>query len=126
MKYFFSLLFICFLSTNLNAQWVECNNGLYAGNVNCIVVNDNEILAGTSRGIYKSIDNCESWKNIGFPYDNFQTIIQAITVIGNKIFIGTKFNGIFLSTDDGKSWTKKDSGLINDAGFSEDDIYTFA
>ncbi|MGA2295954.1 MAG: T9SS type A sorting domain-containing protein [FCB group bacterium] len=121
MKCIFTLFLFCILGSNLNAQWQECNNGLYAGNVNCIVINGNEILAGTSRGIYKSTDNCESWKNIGFPDTN----VQAVAILNNKIFVGTEYYGLFITTNEGNTWTAKDSGLVNYNNIPVENIYCF-
>ena len=47
------------------------------------------------------------WEQIGQPEN---TAINAIAVSGSKYFVGTD-KGVFLSTDDGTSWTAVNSGL---------------
>jgi len=38
------------LSSTLKAQWQECNNGLYGGEINYIAISGNNIFAGTYFG----------------------------------------------------------------------------
>jgi photosystem II stability/assembly factor-like uncharacterized protein len=47
-------------------------------------------------------------KNTGFY---FSGSISTFAIKGNEIFAGTPYNGIFLSTDKGNTWTNKSNGL---------------
>ena len=69
------------------------------------------ISAGQLFGQWVQIDS-------GLAYN-----VNAYTVIGPNLFAGTEagtFGGVFLSTDNGTSWTQVDSDLINTP------VYTFA
>ncbi len=120
------LLVIIILSghVTVNAQWVECTNGLteQGGNkasVNFSILKDSILYAAvyyygncSANGIYISSDNGDSWVarnsglDKGFP-------LLSIVNDGNNMFTGGLFTGMFLSSDSGKSWKPKNSGLKN-------------
>ena len=51
------------------------------------------------------------WEQAGnWLYDG---IIWSLAISGNNIFAATDGGGVFLSTDNGKSWTAKNSGLTD-------------
>ncbi len=70
----------------------------------------NKIFAGTSEGVLRSIDGGISWQLLG-PSVVSLNRLQALTVKldpvnSNKIYVGTKFFGIFKSEDEGNNWTQ--------------------
>jgi hypothetical protein len=60
-------------------------------------------------GIFHSVDNGDSWTNMGFIV---ATTSIAINSIGD-IFAGTFNSGVYRSTDDGGSWSVINQGLGN-------------
>ena len=66
--------------------------------------------AGTSAGVYKSIDRGKNWfsSNNGFPAQ-----MWAKTFIGKPgyLFAGTYSEGVFVSTDDGATWNSSNNGI---------------
>jgi len=52
---------------------------------------------------------CAQWIQTNCPYDT----INCFAINGSNLFAGTKSSGIFLSTNDGTSWTAVNSGLAN-------------
>jgi photosystem II stability/assembly factor-like uncharacterized protein len=125
-----------FRSTDKGKNWVRKSNGIpfvvkmetdtgYNAIVNVIIMSDDTIYAGTSKGVYKSTNNGENWilKNNGLPQvvkntpiDTF-IHIESMAKSGNNIFAGTR-RGVFMSTDNGDYWTAKNKSMENMAVYS--------
>ncbi len=112
-----------YLSTNNGSSWTGVNNGLpqYAF-VSSLVVSGTSIFAGTiyNNGVYRSTNNGLSWTTVNNGLDS-ETVyygINAMTVSGNNIFIGTQIDGIYRSSDNGENWTY--------CGFKDTTIYSLA
>ena len=69
------------------------------------------IKGGLRRGtIYRSSDNGVTWSSSGISWPEADSEdVNCFTYLGNNIFAGGA--GIFLSTDDGISWTTSNNGL---------------
>jgi ligand-binding sensor domain-containing protein len=107
---------IAFFTGSANAQtnfW-EPTKGPYGGIIQSFAINSNgDIFAGTSGGgVYRSIDNGDSWTiaNSGLASFSVQAlVINALAINSNRdIFAGTRGDGVFRSTDNGDSWTATD------------------
>jgi photosystem II stability/assembly factor-like uncharacterized protein len=114
-----------FLSLNNGASWIPVDSGLPSStDVSALAVCGNNIFAGiVSSGIFLSTDTGASWSRVSTGITNDQ--LSALMVNGNYIFAGTSesMQGIgrdgfilvpaqvFLSTNNGLSWTAIDSGL---------------
>lgn len=100
-----------FRSTDDGVIWTQLLDS--SAYVNCLAMNSRgHILAGVHprifKGVYLSKDNGEHWTNIGLILES----ISAITINSqDHIFAGTYFDGIYRSTDDGKSWELINDGL---------------
>jgi ligand-binding sensor domain-containing protein len=103
-----NLIMMLLASSQIFAQWEECNNGLFGGNVTDLIISKKNIFAGTKYGVFLSTDNGDSWtkKNSGLTNSE----VYSFAISGNRIFAGT-LGGVFLSTDNGNSWSEKNSGL---------------
>ena len=101
-------------------KWESSNRGLTNSQVRSLVMNsqETELLAGTTQGIFRYLDNSKSWE----PIDSWESIenklenkaIQALLITkSNLIFVGTA-EGLFRSEDNGGTWQqiKEDTGLI--------------
>lgn len=73
----------------------------------------NSIYAGSGFGVVQSSDNALSWKDISNEEIYFGPPISSIAVTNRRIFIGTSYGdrwdegeGIFLTDDQGKNWTR--------------------
>ncbi|MGD0038316.1 MAG: FG-GAP-like repeat-containing protein, partial [Bacteroidota bacterium] len=93
-----------FLSTNNGASWV--NTGV-SSDVSSLVTNGAILYAG-GWGVYFSTSNGNFWTQTS----GINGYVQAVLIKGSNLFAGTN-GGVFLSTDDGTSWTAVDDGLTN-------------
>jgi photosystem II stability/assembly factor-like uncharacterized protein len=94
-----------YITTDNGNNWTPKNQGMGNLTVFSLAINVNNIYAGTEIGLFLSTNNGDDWKNIGFQ----DTAIVAILINGNYIFASG--NGFSWSTDNGNSWTAKNSGL---------------
>ncbi|MDR3666337.1 MAG: T9SS type A sorting domain-containing protein [Ignavibacteriaceae bacterium] len=112
------------ISTNSGSSWslVDPQNiygSVDTGSVYSIALSGNNVYAGTigsdGGGIYLSTNNGTNWSRcFSGKY------IQALTVIGTKIFAGTWGSGVYISTNNGTNWTQVNSGLTSTY------VYSFA
>lgn len=72
-------------------------------------VSGSNIFAGTTEGVYISIDNGADWTLVtdGLNYGEY---VFAIAINGENIFAGTS-GGVYLSTNNGTLWTEVVNGL---------------
>lgn len=92
---------------SLSGSWVTSVKGIN-GYVNCIQINGNTVLTGTTTGLYISNDNGNSWTNV-VSVPKSRDILQ-IAVKDNKVFIMTEY-GVYVSSDNCESWVLSDSAL---------------
>jgi hypothetical protein len=112
-KFIYILLFLVFASL-ASAQWVQYSNGIGSYNIRSFLLNGSTLFAGTEGGnsgpgdgVYLSNNLGMSWVYSGLtPYN-----VQCLALSGINIFAGTRTAGIFLSTNNGGSWTAVNNGL---------------
>jgi ligand-binding sensor domain-containing protein len=102
-----------FVSTNDGAWWTR--TGLKVGPVNALAVKGLEIFAGTDDGVFCSSDNGDNW---AAPGDSGLTyrVIHALATTGTTLVAGAHvggWGGIFVSTNNGASWTQVNDGWTN-------------
>ena len=98
MYSFFVFVFLCIISCfPLSAQWTQCN-GPFGGEVHAITVSDDNIIIGTSRGIYFSKNNGQEWL-----VSDLLSPTYSLTTSGEYIYAGTS-NGVYISKNKGISW----------------------
>jgi hypothetical protein len=86
------------------SPWIETAG---PSNVKCFAASGDTIFAGGPEGLYLSPDNGETWVSDGFD----SATIPTMVVFGGKVFVGTSGSGLFVSTNDGVSWTPDTTGL---------------
>lgn len=96
-------------SQTANAQWVQ-SKGTDSVGVLALAVIGNNIFAGTTAGVSLSTDDGSTWNAVdsGLKYD---TYVSPLGVNGNNIFAGTNGYGVFVSANNGTSWSAAYSGL---------------
>ena len=118
-----NLLFILFAHiTTLGfsqVDWVP-TNGPYGGGVVVLKNINNKVYAGTTCGIYSTIDNGITWENKSAGLNGECKWINDIEVLGNTLIASSSLfvtddgeNGIFLSYDFGNTWTQSNTGIID-------------
>jgi photosystem II stability/assembly factor-like uncharacterized protein len=96
-----------YYSSDSGLNWLERSKGIANALVSTVVASDNNIWAGTKGiGVYLSTNNGNNWTKKGLE----KLYINAITVSGNNIFVGTD-KGIYYSNNMGGSWAEKNNGL---------------
>ena len=88
------------------AQWVQTN---YCS-AESILSFDTVLIVGTQNGILRSTDNGVSWVNSTDTIPD-GTDVNSLTSIGNDIYAGSSNNAVFLSRNEGLTWTS--IGLTN-------------
>jgi ligand-binding sensor domain-containing protein len=116
-----------FLTTNNGASWDSVNTGLpedrgYYDIDAFTAIGTNLFITTYEEGVFLSTNNGTSWSavNAGLPctidtlhHDTSYDIIEAFAVSGSNLFAATYEGGVFLSTNNGTSWTAVNAGLTN-------------
>ena len=101
-------------STDNGKSWQEIDNNLPAGSPDKLfTTSNNTVLASvTYYGIYRTENQGNGWEisSEGLPMENFLAESFAENQKG-EIFCGTGNNGVFISSDDGKSWKPSNVGI---------------
>jgi ligand-binding sensor domain-containing protein len=77
------------------------------------VSNGGRVYCGTLYGVYYSLNFADNWHPTNFP----NTIANGLATSEENLYAGTNYNGIFLSTDIGTTWSAIDSGLTGSATY---------
>jgi photosystem II stability/assembly factor-like uncharacterized protein len=102
-----------YISSDNGTNWVLSNNGIPGGiSFNAFAINGNNIFAG-GIGIYLSTNNGLSWLQSGLT----GIIVNSLVVNGNNVFAGTNY-GVYLSADNGSTWSLLNNGLPNGISFN--------
>lgn len=110
-----------FASSDRGANWQSWNFGLFDLNVLCIALSpslaeDETVLAGAETGLYRSANGGRAWRITDFPTDKAPVLCLAFIDDGAaKILAGTENHGLWVSCDEGKSWTRLAPETIPDA-----------
>jgi photosystem II stability/assembly factor-like uncharacterized protein len=99
-----------FCTVDNGANWTQISStDSSIGILSIVMLNDN-ILAGTWNGFYRSASGGTSWNAVtptGIPSN---TVIWSVTMINNTLFAGAK-GSIYKSSDSGATWTEVKSGI---------------
>ena len=75
--------------------------------VHALVAFHDTILAGTDAGIYRSIDNGETWSRPSSGAGEVRAVIR----VGQTYYMASTYNGVHRSTDNGITWESINQGL---------------
>ncbi|MFH1052123.1 MAG: YCF48-related protein [bacterium] len=118
-----------YISTDLGRSWSEKIIDTISTTVMSMTTMKNNIYAGTNSGVFISRDsgNCNVWERKK-PGKYLTSYVEEIVFLGNFLLAGTRDHGIYLSTDDGESWTQKKIDMSNNhitsMATSGNDIFT--
>ena len=99
-----------FLTADNGANWTHIGSADSSIDILSIVMLNNDILAGTWNGFYRSTSGGTIWNAVttaGIPAD---TAIWSIAMITTTLFAGT-MGAIYRSSDSGITWTEARSGI---------------
>ncbi|GJQ64508.1 MAG: hypothetical protein SCALA702_35610 [Melioribacteraceae bacterium] len=98
-------------STDNGLSWTQLNTGMNVAYIWSLVVDGDDIYAGTERGVYKSTDNGQNWEVTALANID----VRAMAISNTKIYAGTWGQGLYTSTDGGDSWSAISRELTNAA-----------
>jgi photosystem II stability/assembly factor-like uncharacterized protein len=101
-----------FSSADNGGMWMPAGKGIGTETVNVFFSSSSKIFAGTTRGVYLSVDGGKNWvsSQSGLPPNSS---ICAFASIGTLLCAGTFPGGVFISADNGASWSPVGTGIGN-------------
>ena len=101
-----------FRSSDDGNSWAKVNPAVNQQQVWSICAEGSFLFAGTTVGVYVSIDNGDNWfasnnglpTNMHYPNGKIRLPVTNIVYINGKLFTGLEQEGLFVSIDNGKSW----------------------
>ncbi len=102
--------------SSVNAiDWTYVSQSLTStnGSVHTLVLKDENLFAGTDGGFWFSSDYGSNWNRLNYLNKPIVWDIRAFGVIDSNLYVGTFGDGIFLTSDNGKSWSQINNGLSN-------------
>jgi photosystem II stability/assembly factor-like uncharacterized protein len=102
------------------ASWQQVNRGLVDPFSTCVIVDhahSNVVYCATEGGVFASSDGAQSWQRLGLSVANIRVLAQHPRD-PQMLVAGTENNGIYISRDGGKVWTKSDAGVDHNAFYA--------
>jgi hypothetical protein len=102
-----------FYSSNGGANWSQTSMG--SGKIYSILVSGDSVYCAQSNtntgtgGVFFSTNNGGSWTNI-FPADT--SYFRSLAKNGNTLIAGTYNHGVYLTTNNGIQWFRKNQGFV--------------
>lgn len=104
-----------FKTSDGGKTWIEKNEGLISTFTPTIIIDQNDsnlLFCATESGVHRSKDAGDHWEPIGLLGLGIRTLIQH-PINPSLLAIGTEDDGVFISTDYGKTWIRKTNGLTH-------------
>ena len=93
------------LITVAQAGWLQ-TNGPHAPAVNSMVVKGPDVYAATNMGVFRSSDSGNSWTFVSAGPTIEHDGVRCLVADNAGLYGGTRYNGVFRSTDDGATWIR--------------------
>ncbi len=100
-----------FFSTNNGTSWTSTNVGIIGSEVFSLVGDGSNIFAHTNSSVFASTNNGADWADVDSTLPS--TYIQSFTVDASNVFAVATFNGIFISSNHGKTWDSINGGIMD-------------
>ncbi len=113
-----------FRSTDGGVSWSSASNGIFGTNslYGSIVFQGSNIFTACGQNLFESSDNGENWRLIanGLPGDTtgissrsifFEETVLSLAANSSGLFAGTQGNGVYVSRDNGVTWSPSNQGL---------------
>ncbi len=113
-----------FTSTNQATSWQSL--GLSDETIQTIALDESHVWAGTSEGeLFFSKNRGKDWENLNIPV--LHRPIQSIIIREGKVYIGTKGQGVFEFSIEGKSTKSMSQGLgsvyVHDLAWNDNQLW---
>jgi photosystem II stability/assembly factor-like uncharacterized protein len=96
------------LTTSLNAQWQQADNGITNHVYTAIGSNGENVFVGSgSVNLYGSADNGSTWNTVT---NGISGMVTMLATSNGNLFAVTA-NGVFLSNNNGATWSLQNNGL---------------
>lgn len=102
-----------YCSTNGGAQWTYAKINMADNSVDALAVRDSTLIIGTHFGINIVNDSAGTWSPVKVTYGLSIGYASPVALIGNTFFTSYQNGGVLRSTDNGKTWVQRDSGMAN-------------
>jgi photosystem II stability/assembly factor-like uncharacterized protein len=102
-----------YISNNNGDSWTSVQNNLPSKYITSLIYGVGKIFVAIEGSLYSSTDNGASWQKIEIGI-NFYERINSIFINGSSFFIGTEYEGVISSLDNGTTWARSNSGLANE------------
>lgn len=121
-----------------DSNWTSANTGLVSlASVDAFAVSGTYIFAGTGGSsasfwagdVFRSTDSGTTWMTADSGFTNtFLNSFDAFAISGDNLFVGISTGGVYLSTNNGASWTGENDSLtaINVSALAVSGEYLFA
>lgn len=108
-----------FRSIDSGMTWAKANKGLpnsFSWQQTSLAVHNGGVYVGTATGLYRTTNHGDEWIRVDDGFcDQLSGVnnmfVAALAVINDKIYAGT--SGIYVSSDDGATWSPSSTGLIS-------------
>ena len=108
---------IIYFSRDNGSSWENTSNGLpektSIGLGGIGISNDLIAVATNDNGVYLFDFQKSIWQNIPTDTKIIKNNLKGLIFHKNEIYVGTQYGGIFSTYNQGKTWTTKNSGLLN-------------
>jgi photosystem II stability/assembly factor-like uncharacterized protein len=101
-----------FISRHAGRGWYAVDVGLPFQSAFRIAASGERVMVSDQAGVSLSIDKGLTWRSVGGNM-SVSTAINALAIMDTILLAATGGQGIFRSTDDGKSWSAPNEGLWN-------------
>ena len=114
-----------FISSNYGESWSVINSNPIIDSIRSFTINNGKIYAVNVNGqLLKSVDKGKNWTQL----QSLKNVSPCrIISDASGLYYGTKGNGIFVTTDEGKTWNSLYHGIntanINAIGVTDSSIY---
>ena len=99
-----------YFSTDYGASWYTIES-LDGALIWSFYVKGDTVYAGGINKIYRSTDDGVTFIEIAVPFNYSTVIIHSIVSIGQTLFMGTSYGGVYNSTDNGSTWSPSNTGM---------------
>lgn len=103
-----------YTSSDNGASWNRMNHGLNENNIFALASSGSMSFAGASNGVFASWDDGTTWETTSIT----DAYVRSIAASGWNFAAASPFNGVFVSSNGGASWTISNSGMTSDTVYA--------